>query len=120
MINLPKNLKSKLDRIEETEQKEAELQSKLDRYTELVERQKKVIADQNDIIEQQKARLTGVQEIPDDIYELRELIGTQRARINELEMELDSKKAEMGQHKTELELTQSRLGPTQQKIEGNC
>ena len=83
MIDLPKkDLKSKLDAIEQTEQKEAELQSKVDRLTELVERQKKVIADQSEIIEQQKAKLTGVQEIPDDIYELRELIGTQRARIN--------------------------------------
>ena len=43
MINLPKDLKSKLDAIEQTEQKQAELQSKVDRLTELVERQKREI-----------------------------------------------------------------------------
>ncbi len=112
------DLLDKIDSIESSEKITAQLQQKVDRLSELVEKQKKIIADQSSIIEQQKAQLEGHLAIPDDVYELREIIGSQRAQLNEKDREIELAKSSYVEIQTELEHFKSRLDPTQQKLDG--
>ncbi len=109
-------LKDLIDGIESTESESAQLQTKIDRLTELIDKQKRLLADKDAIIVQQQGQAAQMTDIPDDVYELRDLIGTQRARLNETESNLEHAKAELVQVKRELELTSTRLGPTEQKL----
>ncbi|MFX0070266.1 MAG: hypothetical protein ACFFAO_04165 [Candidatus Hermodarchaeota archaeon] len=112
-----KDLKSVIDDIEAKEDVTSRLESKVERLTELVDRQKKIINDQTALIEQQKEKLSKMVDVPDDIRELREIIGGQRAEINEKELELEHTKGLLVQAQKELELTLNRMNPTQIKIE---
>jgi chromosome segregation ATPase len=112
------DLLDKIDGIEATEKVTSELQQKVDRLTELVGKQKKIIADQSGIIDQQKGKLDGQLEIPDDVYELREIIGSQRAQLNEKDREIELAKGQYVEIQTELEHFKTRLDPTQSKLDG--
>jgi DNA repair exonuclease SbcCD ATPase subunit len=114
---MPKDLRKALDTIESNEKEKANLQSKVDKLTALVERQKRIISDQEGIIENQKSKLSKMSDIPEDILELKELIGEQRHIINEKELELEYAKGEIAQSQKELELVKKQIVPTQTKLE---
>ena len=56
-------------------------------------------------------------DIPEDILELKELIGEQRHHINEKELELEYAKGEIAQSQRELELVKKQIVPSQNKLE---
>ena len=114
---MSKDLRDVLDNIESNEQKIAILQSKVDKLTALVERQKKIVSEQETIIEEQKAKISKMSDIPEDILELKELIGVQRQQLNEKELELEYSKAEVAQAQKELELVKKQIFPSQKKLE---
>ena len=101
---MSKDLKDVLEKIEEDESVEAKLQAKIERLTELVERQKKIINEQEQIIEAQKKSQVEAFEVPEDVRELKEIIGMQRGLLNERDLELEHAKASQAQAQKELEL----------------
>jgi len=114
---MPKDLRKKLDRIESSEKEIATMKAKTDKLAALVERQKRIISEQEGIIEEQKGKLSRMTDIPEDILELKELIGAQRQIINEKELELEYAKGEVAQSQKELELVKKQIVPTQSKLE---
>ncbi|MFX1326952.1 MAG: hypothetical protein ACFE91_02255 [Promethearchaeota archaeon] len=114
---MPKDLRDMLDNIESSEKQIATLQAKADKLTALAERQKRIISEQEGIIEQQKAKISKMSDIPEDILELKELIGAQRQTLNEKELELEYAKGEIAQSQKELELVKKQIVPTQKKLE---
>ncbi|MCK4381501.1 MAG: hypothetical protein KAW51_10215 [Candidatus Lokiarchaeota archaeon] len=114
---MPKDLRKTLDGIESSENEMATIQAKIDKLTALVERQKRIIREQEGIIEVQKGKISKMADIPEDILELKELIGEQRHLINEKELELEYAKGEIAQSKREMELIKKQIVPTQSKLE---
>ena len=114
---MPKDLRDMLDNIESSEKQTAILQSKVDKLSSLVERQKRIISEQEAIVEEQKIKISKMSDIPEDILELKELIGAQRQQLNERELELEYTKGEVAQSQKELELVKKQIIPTQRKFE---
>ncbi len=114
---MPKDLKNVLDKIEANEGVNSRLEEKVEKLTLLAKKQKKIIADQTGLLDKQKQQISKMVDIPDDIRELRELIGTQRGQINEREIELGQTKGLLIQAQKELELTTNRMGPMQIKLD---
>ncbi|MHA2400284.1 MAG: hypothetical protein ACXADU_15525 [Promethearchaeota archaeon] len=114
---MSKDLKNVLDNIESSEKQKAILQSKVDKFSALVERQKKIISEQELIIDQQKAKLSKMSDVPEDILELKELIGEQRQQLNEKELEMEYAKGEVAQSQKELELVKKQIVPSQKKLD---
>ncbi len=114
---MPRDLRDMLDNIESSENQTATLQAKVDKLTTLVQRQKRIISDQEGIIEEQKGKISKMSDIPEDILELKVLIGTQRQLLNERELELEYAKGEVAQSQKELELMKKQIVPTQKKLE---
>jgi DNA repair exonuclease SbcCD ATPase subunit len=114
---MPKNLRKTLDSIESSEKEMANLQAKADKLNALVQRQKRIISEQEGIIEEQKTKLSKMSDVPEDILELKELIGEQRIMINEKDLELEYAKGEVAQSQKELELIKKQIGPSQAKLE---
>ncbi|MFW9873494.1 MAG: hypothetical protein ACFFG0_10350 [Candidatus Thorarchaeota archaeon] len=114
---MSKDLRDVLDGIESSEKQTAILQSKVDKLTALVERQKRIVSEQEAIIEDQKFKISKMTDIPEDILELKELIGAQRQQLNEKELELEYAKGEIVQSKKELELIKKQIVPSQKKLE---
>lgn len=112
-----KDTKSKLDDIEANQDVTSRLEERVEKLSMLAEKQKRIIADQSSLIDKQKEKLDKMVDIPDDIRELRELIGTQRAHITERERELEHAKGLLAQTQKELEMSQNRMNPTQIKVE---
>jgi len=115
-ITMPKDLRDMLDNIESSEKQTAILQSKVDKLSSLVERQKRIISEQEAIVQQQKAKISKMSDVPEDILELKELIGAQRQNLNEKELELEYAKGEVAQSKKELELMKKQIDPAQHKL----
>jgi chromosome segregation ATPase len=114
---MSKDLKNMIDGIESSEKETAQLQSKINRLQELLEKQKTVISEQENLLEEQKVKISRMYDIPEDVLELKELIGTQRALLNEKETELELAKGEVIQYQKELELMNKQNLPTQKKLE---
>ncbi len=114
---MPKDLRKTLDGIESSEKEFATLQAKINNLATLVERQKRIITDQEGIIEQQKGKISQMTDVPADILELKELIGEQRQLINEKDLELEYAKGEVAQSQREMELIKKQIIPTQKKLE---
>ncbi|MFX0000128.1 MAG: hypothetical protein ACFE9Q_00845 [Candidatus Hodarchaeota archaeon] len=114
---MPKDLRKQLDSIESSEKEIATMKANIDKLTVLVERQKRIISEQEGIIEEQKGKISKMSDIPEDILELKELIGAQRQSINEKELELEYAKGEIAQSQKELELVKKQIVPTQNKLE---
>jgi chromosome segregation ATPase len=114
---MSKDLRDVLDNIESSEKQTAILQSRVDKLSSLVERQKKIISEQEAIIEEQKTKISKMSDIPEDVLELKELIGAQRQQLNEKELELEYSKGEIAQSQKELELVKKQIVPTQKKLE---
>jgi chromosome segregation ATPase len=83
----------------------------------LFEKQKRVISSQDSIIEEQKIKITRMYDIPEDVLELKELIGTQRALLNERESEHDHAKGEVLAIEKELEFLKRQNIPTQKRLD---
>jgi chromosome segregation ATPase len=114
---MSKDLKNMIDGIESSEKETAKLQSQINRLQELLEKQKTLISEQENLIEDQKIKISRMYDIPEDVLELKELIGTQRALLNEKETELELAKGEVVQYQKELELMNKQNLPTQKKLE---
>ncbi|MFX0020293.1 MAG: hypothetical protein ACFFAK_17100 [Promethearchaeota archaeon] len=114
---MSKDLKNLIDDIESSEKQTAVLQSKIDRLKEFVERQNKIIRDHEDIIEEQKTKISRMYDIPDDVLELKELIVTQRALINEKERELEMAKGNVVEAQREMDYAKKQNIPTQRRLD---
>lgn len=114
---MPKNLKNVIDDVESSENQTSVLVAKIERLTELVNKQKMVISEQESLIEDQKKKISSMFDIPEDIIELKELIGTQRAMLNEKDIELEHGKGEVAGAKKELEFNQKLINPIQEKLD---
>ena len=114
---MPKDLKNVLDNIESSEKESAILLSKMDRLKEMIEKQKRVLTEHEKIIEEQKIKITRMYDIPEDVLELKELVGTQRAMLNQRENEMELAKGEVLAIQKELEYMKKQNIPTQRKLE---
>ncbi len=114
---MPKDLKNVLDNIESSEKESAILLSKMDRLKEMIEKQKRVLTEHENIIEEQKIKITRMYDIPEDVLELKELVGTQRAMLNQRENEMELAKGEVLAIQKELEFMKKQSVPTQRKLE---
>ncbi|MHA2475224.1 MAG: hypothetical protein ACXAES_18530 [Promethearchaeota archaeon] len=56
-------------------------------------------------------------DVPEDILELKELIGEQRQQLNEKELEMEYAKGEVAQSQKELELVKKQIVPSQKKLD---
>ena len=114
---MSKDLKNVLDNIESSEKESAILLSKMDRLKEMIEKQKRVLTEHENIIEEQKIKITRMYDIPEDVLELKELVGTQRAMLNQRENEMELAKGEVLAIQKELEFMKKQNIPTQRKLE---
>jgi len=114
---MPKDLLNAIDNIESSEKETAVLQSKIDRLLELLEKQKRVIQNQENIIEEQKVKITKLYDIPEDVLELKELVGTQRATLNQKESDLEFAKGDVLAIQKEMEFMKKQSIPTQRKLD---
>ena len=110
------DLKDMLDNIDSSEKETAVLQTKVDKLMRVIEKQKVVINDLEKLLNEQKTKSSGMMEVPDDIRELKGMIGEQRAIINEKDSEIEHVKGDLIQAQTELSLSRKQLIPTQQKL----
>ncbi|MHA1239182.1 MAG: hypothetical protein ACTSQU_00180 [Promethearchaeota archaeon] len=114
---MPDDLKNVIDGIESSEKETAVLQSKINRLQELLEKQKRVIQSLEDVIDEQKIKITRMYDVPEDVLELKELIGTQRVLLNERENDYDLAKGEVLAIKKELEFMQRQNIPAQKRFD---
>jgi len=114
---MPKDLKNVLDNIESSEKESAILLSKMDRLKEMIEKQKRVLTEHETIIAEQKIKIARMYDIPEDVLELKELVGTQRAMLNQREKEIELAKGEVLAIQKELEFMKKQNIPTQRKLE---
>jgi chromosome segregation ATPase len=114
---MSKDLKNAIDGIESSEKEAAVLQSKIDRLLEVLEKQKRVIQNQENIIEEQKVKITRLYDIPEDVLELKELVGTQRATLNQRETDLEFAKGDVLAIQKEMEFMKKQSIPTQRKLD---
>ena len=114
---MPKDLKNEIDNIESSEKESAILLSKMDRLKEIIEKQKRVLKEHENIIEEQKIKIARMYDIPEDVLELKELVGTQRAMLNQREKEMELSKGEVLAIQKELEFMTKQNIPTQRKLE---
>jgi len=114
---MPKDLKNVIDNIESSEKESAILLSKMDRLKEMIDKQKRVLTEHEAIIEEQKIKIARMYDIPEDVLELKELVGTQRAMLNQRENEIEHAKGEVLAIQKELEFIKKQDIPTQRKLE---
>ena len=106
-----------IEGIESHEKQIAEIRNQNDRLREMIEKQKGVINNLENIIEDQKVKIARMYDIPEDVLELKELVGTQRALLNERENSLEFAKGEAAEARKELDLVKRQIFPTQRKVE---
>jgi len=114
---MPKDLLNAIDNIESSEKETAVLQSKIDRLLELLEKQKRVIQNHEKIIEEQKVKITRLYDIPEDVLELKELVGTQRATLNQRELDLELAQGEVIAIQKEMDFMKKQSIPTHRKLD---
>ena len=114
---MPKNLLDAIDGIESSEKETAVLQSKIDRLQELLEKQKRFVQNHEITIKKQKVKITRLYDIPEDVLELKELVGTQRATLNQRETDLEFSKGEVLAIQKEIEFMKKQSIPTQRKLD---
>lgn len=114
---MPKNLRDAIDSIESSEKESAVLQSKIDRLQEVIEKQKQIINGHERVIEEQKVKIKRLYDVPEDVLELKELVGTQRATLNQKEIDLELAKGEVLAIQKEMEFMKKQTIPTQRKLD---
>ena len=113
---MSKDLKNIIDGIESSEKETAIFQSKIDRLQEVLEKQKRVIQNQENIIEEQKVKITRMYDIPEDVLELKELVGTQRATLNQRETDLELAKGKVLTMQKEMDLIKRQSTTDDRKL----
>ncbi|MFX0075847.1 MAG: hypothetical protein ACFE96_10420 [Candidatus Hermodarchaeota archaeon] len=114
---MPKSLRDAIDSIESSEKESAVLQSKIDRLLELIEKHKRTITSLESVIAEQEIKIKRMYDVPEDVLELKELVGTQRAKLNQKETDLDLAKGEVIAIQKEMEFMKKQSIPTQRKLE---
>ena len=114
---MPKDLKNVLDNIVSSEKESAILRSKMDRLKEMTEKQKRLLIDYENIIENQKKKIDRLYNIPEDVLELKVLVGSQREILYQRENEIKLGKGESLDIQNELENIKKQNLPTQRKLE---
>ena len=114
---MPKNLIDAIDGIESSENKSAVLQGKIDRLLEMLEKQKRITEELKDIIDSQKIKIDRLYDVPEDVLELKELVGTQRATLNRRETDLELAKGEILAIQKEMDFMKRQMVPTQRKLD---
>lgn len=114
---MSKDIKNIIDSIEGQEKESARAQAKIDRLTEIVEKQKNVIADQSAVIDLQKQKIDSMYDVPEDVIELKTLIGEQRAEISEKSIQLELANATVAEVQKEMELLKEQFKPLQEMME---
>ena len=114
---MPKDLKNVIDNIESSEKESSILLSKMDRLKEMIEKQKRVLTEHETIIEEQRIKIARMYDIPEDVLELKELVGSQRAMLNQREREIELAKGDVLATQKELEFMKKQTIPTQRKLE---
>ncbi len=114
---MSKDLRGAIDNIESSEKKSAVLQSKIDRLLEINEKQNRVTKSLEAIIEEQKVKIKRLYDVPEDVLELKELVGTQRATLNQKELDLNLAKGEVLAIQKEMEFMKGQSIPTQRKLD---
>lgn len=114
---MPTNLRDAIDNIESSEKETAVLQSKIDRLQELIEKHKRTITELETVIAKQEVKIKRMYDVPEDVLELKELVGTQRATLNQKETDLDLAKGEVLAIQKEMEFMKRQSIPTQRKLD---
>jgi chromosome segregation ATPase len=114
---VPKNLLDAIDGIESSENQSAVLQAKIDRLQEMIEKHKRVTEDLEDIIDNQKIKIDRLYNVPEDVLELKELVGTQRETLKQRETDLERAKGEILAIQKEMDFTKRQMVPTQRKLD---
>lgn len=99
-----KDLEKVLAGISKTEQKSAIKQAQIDRLRELTEKQKRVILEQEGLLQEQKQKIDSMFDVPADVEQLKRLIGEQRAQLNDKDQKL--------------ELSYSKIAEIEQELKG--
>ncbi len=110
------DLRDQLDQLDSSEQQAANLQIKIDKLMRVVEKQKAIINDLERLLQEKGSQPSGMTEIPDDIRDLKEMIGDQRIMISEKDSEIEHVKGDLIQAQTELSHSKKQMIPTQQKL----
>lgn len=105
-----KDLEKLIAGIGQEEQAVAQKQAQLDRMKQLVEKQKKELADQAKIIEDLQGKMKNMYDLPADIEELKRLIGEQRGELNTKDSQLEMAYGQIAQLDAELKNTRSSQG----------
>ena len=116
-LNLPKNLLNAIDGIESNEKESSVLQAKIDRLQEMIDKQKRASEDLQDIIDDQKIKIDRLYNVPEDVLELKELVGTQRETIKRGEKDLELAKGETLAIQKEMDFIKRQNIPTLRKID---
>ena len=114
---MPKNLLDAIDGIESSENESAVLQAKIDRLQEMIEKHKRVTENLEDIIDNQKIKINRLYNVPEDVLELKELVGTQRETLKQRETDLERAKEEILAIQKEMDFIKRQSIPTQRKLE---
>jgi len=114
---VPKNLLDAIDGIESSENESAVLQARIDRLQEMIEKHKRVTEDLEDIIDNQKIKIDRLYNVPEDVLELKELVGTQRETLKQRETDLELAKGEILAIQKEMDFTKRQMVPTQRKLD---
>lgn len=99
-----KDLEKVLAGISKTEQKSAIKQAQIDRLRELSEKQKRVISEQEGLLQEQQQKIDSMFDVPADVEQLKRLIGEQRAQLNDKDQKL--------------ELSYSKIAEIEQELKG--
>ena len=114
---MPKNLLDAIDGIESSENESAVLQAKIDRLQEMIDKQKRATEDLEDIIDDQKIKIDRLYNVPEDVLELKELVGTQRETLKQRETDLELAKGEILTIQKEMDFIKRQNIPTNRKLE---
>ncbi|MHA1729504.1 MAG: hypothetical protein ACTSWY_12330 [Promethearchaeota archaeon] len=112
-----KDLEKVLSNISNTERKTAVKQAQIDRLREVTEKQRKVMADLENLINQQKKKIDSMFDVPADVVELKSLIGNQRSQLNDKDQKLEISYSKIAELEQELKGTAQTQNIVQKNFE---
>lgn len=112
-----KDLEKIISSIGQEEQAAAQKQVQIDRLKQLVEKQKKEIAERDAIVRDLQQKVGGMYEIPADVEELKRLLGEQRTTINAKDRELEIAFGKIAEYEGELKNIRLQYDPIVRNME---
>jgi chromosome segregation ATPase len=112
-----KDLEKIISSIGQEEQAAAQKQVQIDRLKQLVEKQKKEIAERDAIVRDLQQRVGGMYEIPADVEELKHILGEQRSTINGKDKELEIAFGKIAEYEGELKNIRLQYDPIVRNME---